>query len=121
MEYVGARWPLNIGCSRRAILAFLGDTQITEFTNQCCSEKDDLEQLTLECGDIRRRGYAVSWGEVTPDSYGVAAPIWYRNEPVASIMAGGPQQRIQTSEIKYLGELVCHHANEIGRTLVGSG
>ncbi|KPV43113.1 hypothetical protein AN477_14385 [Alicyclobacillus ferrooxydans] len=120
VEYVGARWPLHVGCSRRAILAFLGEDEITEFAEIHCQNESQRKQLISECHDIRERGYAISLGEVTPDSFGVAAPIVYGNVPVASIMAGGPKERMGGNELDYFGELVRRIANEVSSTFAGS-
>jgi DNA-binding IclR family transcriptional regulator len=55
----------------------------------------DVDELLLDLGRIRRRGYAVDDVEHEPDVKCVAAPVWnHREAVVGAISVSGPQERM---------------------------
>jgi DNA-binding IclR family transcriptional regulator len=55
----------------------------------------DVDELLLDLGRIRERGYAVDEVEHEPDVKCVAAPVWnHREAVVGAISVSGPEKRM---------------------------
>lgn len=107
MEPLGLRAPLDKGASRKVILAYLPDHEQEAFLETLVSSSDQgsrgegsnavptaVEKLKAELEDIRIRGHAVTYGETTPGTAGVAVPLRdYRERVIASLSAAGPASR----------------------------
>jgi len=79
---IGRRGPLHAGSSGKSLLAFLDPVdldrllptlELHRYTNLTIM---DTEELRRELDLIRRRGYAVSYGELDAGVYAVGAPIF---------------------------------------------
>jgi DNA-binding IclR family transcriptional regulator len=96
-----ARWrlaPLTRGASGKVLLAYLDDEwaeQVLGATNHGF----DVDALRAELAQIRRRGYAVSTGELDDGASGVAAPVFDASgRLVAGLTIAGPTERISATE-----------------------
>jgi DNA-binding IclR family transcriptional regulator len=98
---IGKPFPLHAGSSGKAFLAFLDPEEqekyltqadLSALTPQTVTDPDAL-RTSLE--EIRRRGYAVSFGERQRGAVSVAAPIRNRaGRPEAVVSICGPAERM---------------------------
>lgn len=104
-EPIGLRLPMYRGASRLAILAFLDQATVEDILAHGRQRGDLTEgaahEVRARLAEIRRAGYAVTTGEVTQGTCGVAVPIMgYRGEPVASLSAAGPDWRYPLERVR---------------------
>ncbi|HSK21786.1 MAG TPA: IclR family transcriptional regulator [Egicoccus sp.] len=99
---LGRAFPLHTGSSSKAFLAFLPDDEIERFLGQhdlvALTEHTitDAETLRRELGEVRARGFAVSYGERQAGAGSVAAPVFdHRGHPVAVLSVCGPLERFR--------------------------
>lgn len=98
---IGRPFPLHAGSSGKAFLAFLEDEEreryldqpeLAELTPQTVT---DPEKLRMRLSEIRRNGYAVSFGERLRGAVSIAAPILDRDgHPKAVVSICGPADRM---------------------------
>lgn len=106
----GRPMPLGRGAIARSIMAFLPKPQLLGLIER---NLDDLQAVGLGASSediqkalkrIRRIGFAVAYGEVTPGAVGIAAPVFdERRHPIASLcvtVAGDP---VTGAEIDQIG------------------
>jgi DNA-binding IclR family transcriptional regulator len=114
-ETVGLRRPLTTGGSRRVILAFLNPREREQVLRRL--EEDGVvtnrAELERQIATIRENGYAVSRGEVTSRTVGVAVPIMHQGSAVASIMVAGPDHRMPDSAIEWIASVTMGEAERI--------
>jgi DNA-binding IclR family transcriptional regulator len=97
---IGLPHPLHAGASSKAFLAFLPQQEIDFYLENNLeqvtpSTVTDIEQLRRQISEIRRRGYALSFGERQPGAGSVAAPVFdYQNLPIAVVSVCGPAERL---------------------------
>ncbi|MET0970118.1 MAG: IclR family transcriptional regulator [Tardiphaga sp.] len=106
----GRPLPLGRGAIARSIMAFLPRAQMVALVTR---NLDDLRAVGL--GDssddvqrslkrIRRTGYAVAYGEVTPGAVGIAAPVFdERRQPIASVCVTIAGNLVTGAEIDQIG------------------
>ncbi len=120
---VGSTAPLHAGASSKALLAFLPEEEIetaierglTALTSHTIT---DPASLRRELEDVRRQGYAVSYGETDEGAAGVSFPIrdlWSR--VVASMTIAGPITRMNQSTIMRYVEMARDGADQLCREL----
>jgi DNA-binding IclR family transcriptional regulator len=110
---IGLTWPLYIGASGKAMLAFMPKTTLDEIIaatglDPGRSRRAPTEaQLRRELAKIRRDGYAISSGETVEGGAVVAAPVFDRfGDVVASIAVRGPAIRLTTQALRALAPSV---------------
>lgn len=75
---VGVLYPLCSGAPGLAIIAFLDDEELERLLatpGALGPWEGRLEELRVELTRVRRAGYAISRGQVTPGACGIAAPV----------------------------------------------
>ncbi|HET89528.1 MAG TPA: IclR family transcriptional regulator, partial [Chloroflexi bacterium] len=94
---VGVRRPPHTGASSKVLMAYLPPDEIQAIIQEsglpklCVNTITDPAALMVELARIRERGYADSFEETDPDSWGVATPIWDRAGTVAAAIGiAGP-------------------------------
>jgi IclR family KDG regulon transcriptional repressor len=105
-EPIGLRLPLYVGASNRIILAFLPE-KVQEDLLQKVNWNDvpSLNPLTYEwikndLIQIRSQGHAITSGEATEGTVGIAAPIFsYENIVIGGISIAGPDFRFKSDTI----------------------
>lgn len=121
-EPIGLRRPLWQGASRRAILAFLPEHEQQPIVSQAASAGIDEKWLRTELSKVRQQGYAVSVGETTVGTTGVAAPlIDYRGCAIAAISNAGPNERFPDSRLPEVIAAVTEAASGINSLLRPGG
>ncbi|MFB9329832.1 IclR family transcriptional regulator [Paenibacillus aurantiacus] len=123
-EPVGLCLPLYIGASNRAILAHLPQrSREAVLDGVDWSMTPALKPLTREGVEkdlerIRRLGYAVSTGEATEGTTGIAAPIFsYDNTVVGSLNCAGPSMRFTPELLERHSYHVRKYAEKISKEL----
>jgi DNA-binding IclR family transcriptional regulator len=108
--HLGRPWPLHIGASGKAFLAFVPPHEVDEYLTRSVHDDGRLEPLTAdtitEAGALRddlrltrARGYAVSAGERLPGVTSIAAPVRdHENYPVSVLAVTGPSTRLDPAD-----------------------
>jgi DNA-binding IclR family transcriptional regulator len=116
----GRPMPLGRGAIARSIMAFLPKRQMLPLIER---NLDDLKSLGL--GDtaedvqkslkkIRRAGFSVAYGEVTPGAVGIAAPVFDdRRHPIASVCVTIAGNLVTGTQIDQIGAGVLRVASQI--------
>ncbi|MDN5790967.1 MAG: IclR family transcriptional regulator [Micrococcales bacterium] len=66
----------------------------------------------------RERGYAVNFGQTSPEEVGIAAPVWdHRGEVVAAVLLAAPFYRVPEAVVPGLGAAVVRAAGRISARL----
>jgi DNA-binding IclR family transcriptional regulator len=119
---LGLRVPLHAGASSKAFLAFLDPEEQQEYLSK---PLDRMTKLTMtnaralrkELGEIRDRGYAISFGERMDGAGSVAAPILgHEGRPVAVISVCGPVERFR-DEADAAAKLLVEATKRLSRRL----
>ncbi len=109
---VGHPYPLHAGASSKAFLAFLPDHEIDAYITRsglaAMTDRTvtDERALRAELGEIRARGYALSFGERQAGAASAAAPVFdHEGRPSAVVSVAGPSERFE-SEVDRAVELL---------------
>jgi IclR family transcriptional regulator, acetate operon repressor len=123
---LGSRLPAHASGSGKAILSALPEDELSIFFRESKLVKltskttTDVDQLRLQFGAIRSRGYSYDDEENALGLRCVAAPIYDEySEPLGAISLAGPIARLSDERILKLGPLVAHTAREITEKLGG--
>jgi IclR family transcriptional regulator, acetate operon repressor len=98
---LGRPVPLHAGASSKAFLAFLSETEITQYLAEPLDKLTDttvtdVSALRAELDEIRSRGYSTSIGERLEGAAAVAAPVFgHDGAPSAVISVSGPVERFR--------------------------
>jgi IclR family transcriptional regulator, KDG regulon repressor len=81
---------------------YLATRELKPMTENTITDKDEL---VAQLNQIRRNGYAISYGERIPDAMDIAAPI--KGYPIpATVVILGPQSRMKPKKEEYLRALL---------------
>ena len=99
---LGQPFPLHAGSSSKAFLAFLDEAEQERYFTEAPLERltdatiVDVPTLRAELAEIRKRGYARSFGERQAGAASVAAPVLaHLGRPAATISVCGPLERFR--------------------------
>ena len=116
--------PLFRGSTSRVILAELPARQLRRLYEAHQSEPDcvalgaDWKQFSKALAEVRRRGYAVSSGELFPGRVGYAAPIFAeKGHVLGSVTLIGSTARLEAFREDYIAQRVVATAAEITHRL----
>ncbi|MDB5368550.1 MAG: hypothetical protein JWP20_108 [Roseomonas sp.] len=121
---LGVEKPLHVGAGGRALLSSLSAPELADYF--ACVERRPLSKTTLvEQHDIeealvqiRRQGFAESFGEANTGLAGIAAPINDpRVQPAAALIASIPMQRLSPELRERVTAAFLHGVQEIRRRL----
>jgi len=105
------------GASGRAILAYM-PTKVVEQLIKHADAAVNRRALTAELHDIRKRGYAVSEGELIPGAATVAAPFFKSDDSVqGAVGVFGPKVRLDPATLKRYGKLLVKQCRLLSRSL----
>lgn len=125
VEPIGLTLPLYIGAARKVLLAFMEpDKQaelISQFTWEARTQNTIVSESELrnEIKHIREIGYAVSFGETTEGTAGVAAPIFGRSGVEASLTVAGPDVRFSEQTILEIAEQLIEKTKRLSQLMGG--
>jgi DNA-binding IclR family transcriptional regulator len=118
-NWLGRAVALHATSTGKAFLAWLPAEEravvlsgpLERYTDQTLTDPAALE---AELRDVRRRGHAVSRGELERALWGVSAPALDAHErPAAVISVWGPESRIRAHGFRRLGEAAAASAREL--------
>jgi DNA-binding IclR family transcriptional regulator len=99
---VGVPYPLHAGASSKAFLAYLPAAEVDAYLGRAALSRmtdatvTDEAALRRELGEIRERGYALSFGERQAGAASAAAPVLdHDGKPVAVVSVSGPAERFR--------------------------
>jgi DNA-binding IclR family transcriptional regulator len=116
----GRPMPLGRGAIPRSIMAYLPKSQLAPLIEQNLTELSSvgLGASVIEVIDalkkLRKTGYFVAYGEVTPGAVGIAAPILDAGDyPIASLCVTIPGGAVSAKDIDLIGEEIRLAADQI--------
>lgn len=121
---LGSALPVYTGASGKVIMAYMPDEErnrVIELTNlkpvNPATPTDRRSYLAV-IEDVRRKGYAVSSGDVTVGASAIAAPIFDAAGKIAAIVSvRGPDVRMSAERMKQIAPLVVEKAQDISQEL----
>lgn len=122
---LGTRYDTALSASVQVFLAEMPASQAATMLEQGTPALPDdgsigLEKYLHRLSQVRERGYAVNYGETSPEEVGVAAPVWdHRNEVVAAVLLAAPFYRVSTDRVPELGA-ACAKAAALVSTRLGA-
>jgi DNA-binding IclR family transcriptional regulator len=119
---VGTRAPLHAAAASRVLLAFMPSAEQERVLHNLRAVTDQTivcpDRLRADLEQIRRSGYALSYGEVVRGIASVAAPVKeHTGEVIASISCGGPAIRYTPDRMPMLIEETTRAARLISARL----
>ncbi|HHW43509.1 MAG TPA: IclR family transcriptional regulator [Desulfotomaculum sp.] len=121
---IGQRSPLYVGASALVLLAFqkerdreklINGLELKPFTDSTITSKQKLRQRLEE---IRRKGYAVSWGERNAGLVSLSVPVFDRHaEVAASLSIGLPDARAEPEKLDLCVKLLLEGGKAISRQM----
>jgi len=116
--------PLFRGSTSRVILAHMPTRQLRRLFEEHQHEPDlqaigsDWKAFSKALGEVRRRGYAISRGELHPGKTGIAAPIFgEKGHVLGSLTLIGTAARFEAFREDYISQHVVSTAGEITRRI----
>jgi IclR family acetate operon transcriptional repressor len=116
---IGIKLPIHAGASGKSIMAFLPKKEIEDIltadlervTNKTVT---DPIRLKKQLSDIRRKGFAISYGERTEKAVGIAAPFFAKDSTViGSIVVSTPSYRFTKRKLIQIPKLVKEAAERV--------
>src|SRR5699024_8235800 len=85
-------------------------------------ETVDIQAWQDRLVEVRRRGYAVNYGETSIQEVGVSAPVFdHRGVTIAAILTSAPRFRVSPEQLPILGTTTADAAHQVSARLGGSG
>ena len=116
--------PLARGAISRSIMAFLPRRRLIPLIEGNLAELRSVglgatvEEVALSLKRVRKAGYAVAYGEVTPGVVGVAAPIFdAASIPIASLCATIAENQVSGDQIDRIGREIRQAAEQVSAKL----
>jgi len=123
---LGHPYPLHAGGSSKAFLAHLSAAHVAEYLAgplEALGENTITDPVLLRrnLGEIRKLGYAASFGERQEGAASIAAPVFdHENETVAVISVCGPVERFR-DEVDAIAPVLLEATQELSRKLGWEG
>lgn len=119
---IGRSTPVHAGASGKALLAFLDDETVEEVLSHPLVRLEmgtttDPDSLRRELVEIRSDGFASSREENNIGAWGLAAPIMFGENVIASIGTAAPTARHSEPGVLSLSKLVLQAARDAEATL----
>lgn len=115
---VGWRAPALRTASGKSMLAYQPDEVVAKLAEEGLIVKDDLAQFRKELGEIRERGFALSFSGSRPGVNSVAAPIWGSEQfPIAALSVSGPAERFSIERLNGISASVMNASTRISESL----
>lgn len=119
---------MHAGASAKIVMAYLDEEDqdkiireegLPKFTENTIT---DPVRLRAELKDIRKKGFAISTGELDPGARAIAAPIFDKvGKIISGLSIAGPVDRIKGSKVKEFTQLVTEAADEIAKRINKTG
>lgn len=89
IDNLGERIPLHIGAANKTMLANMDPKEAARIAEQLLPDPEKRRLLLDSLPEIKRNGYAVSYGEKTEGTASIAAPIIGFNQKVTGALSIG--------------------------------
>lgn len=119
---------MHAGASAKVIMAYLDEAEqdkiirevgLPKFTENTIT---DPERLKTDFKNIRKKGFAISTGELDPGARAIAAPILDKHRKIiAGLSIAGPLDRINGPKVDKFTHLVIEAASEIAEQIDKAG
>jgi DNA-binding IclR family transcriptional regulator len=116
----GRPMPLGRGAIARSIMAFLPKWQLLPLIERNLDDLksvglgDTAEEVQKSLKKVRKAGFSVAYGEVTPGAVGIAAPVFDdRRHPIASVCVTIAGNLVTGTQIDQIGSGVLGVASQI--------
>ncbi|GKV69946.1 IclR family transcriptional regulator [Sporosarcina sp. NCCP-2716] len=120
LDSVGERIPLHIGGANKTIVANLPAQQASEILERLLPDDGERSRLKDELTAVKRQGYGVSYGEKTPGTIAVGAPVFdFDGRVVGAISAETLAYDFKEEQLSVLIEKVCTAARQVSAELSG--
>lgn len=120
----GGRLPLHVGAAPLVLLAGMQDEEIKKimkgkpFIQFTPNTIRNMKQLMQKVNDVRQRGFALSWEDVTPGVASIGVPVRdATNAVVGAISIGGILLRFEKEKMPALIQLVKTTADNVSKEL----
>ena len=124
LTQLGFEVPLHVGASGRALLSGLRPDEVDSYLQASGVRNSDnaltpsAERIARDIKDVRSRGYAIAFREITSDTAAVAAPIKdHLGQVVAALTISCPEERFDETLKKRCIDSVVAGATEVSRAL----
>jgi DNA-binding IclR family transcriptional regulator len=124
----GRPMPLGRGAIARSIMAFLPKPRLMPLIERNFAELrsvglgDVEDEIYNNIRRVKKNGYAVAYGEVTPGAVGIAAPIFDEGlNPIASLCVTIAGNLVNGAQIDEIGREVRQVGEKIGVDLLRTG
>lgn len=117
---VGASFPLHRGAAPgKILLAYWGETERASYLSRHAREIPAAarSQLIVELATVNRKGIATAVGEIIPDVWGIAAPVFESGKLVAALSVAGPAYRLTAEAKKAIQSRLTAAATELTESL----
>ena len=119
---VGRTMPMILGAPGKAAVAWLDETRADFIFEQARLSKEARRKLEDELKTVREKGFAMSFGEVVPDTTALAAPVFDgARRPIGVISIAGPAQRWTVEKMDGIVPELLSTSSGITVQLGGSG
>jgi DNA-binding IclR family transcriptional regulator len=112
--------PVHAGASAVVLLAWLEPAELDRILSETALDRfteatiTDPNILRARLSEVRKLGYAVSFGERDPGVVGIAAPIWNEKKRVAAgLSVVIPSHRVNERKLQDTISAVCARADEL--------
>jgi len=111
-ENLGDRIPLHIGAPNKTMLAQMREEEVKAILQQLLPT-EQIPAFHTQLAEVKKNGYAVSFGEKTENTCAVAAAVIGYQHVAGSISIGGPSFRFTEERLPLLIQKVKESAEEI--------
>jgi DNA-binding IclR family transcriptional regulator len=116
----GRPMPLGRGAIARSIMAFLPKRQLLPLIERNLADLTSVglgataEDVQKSLKQVRKAGFSVAYGEVTPGAIGIAAPVFDdRQQPIASVCVTIAGNLVTGTQIDQIGTEVVRVASQL--------
>ncbi len=121
--WVGRRLPSYATASGKALLAWKTAAQLRrlipgELPRLTARTVTRMDDLLVQLGEVRRKGYSVAWAELEDDLAAVAAPVRdHTGKVVGALSVGAPVSRVPEDRLDMCAQSVVHAARALSAQL----
>jgi DNA-binding IclR family transcriptional regulator len=124
LTQLGFEVPLHVGATGRALLSGLSPEEVKDYLRRADLQNSpgpSATRIAQDVEDVRARGYAIAFREITSDTAAVAAPIKdHSGHVVAALTVSCPEERFDKALERKCIKCVLAGAAEVSRALGSS-
>ncbi|GAB2741128.1 IclR family transcriptional regulator [Sinomonas soli] len=123
---LGTRYATALSASVQVFLATETPERVHELLDTGAvqlpqADSSALDAYAARLADAAAKGYAVNYGETSPDEVGVASPVYdHRGDVVAAVLISAPRFRVSPERLAEICEACARAAVDVTRRLGGN-